>query len=185
VKIGTNLSTKEILDLESVGFQLPQRALISPRRLFGMEELPFNLTSFPTPASVDECPKTRLGKSICKNKNYASSLTLKGQIRKVMMIPHPGYGCIIILDSGAPPKVQQYLITTGTFPECSCEYFKDMATKSLGKHGGWTSCKHLYFVFTVIGSLKSERDAFIYVPSFSLNEVKQILDSSILAYHIP
>jgi hypothetical protein len=194
VKIGTNLSTKEILDLESVGFQLPQRAVISVRRLFGMEELPFNLASFPTPASLHEFQKTRPCKSIRRNNNapttkyannYASSLTLKIHIRKVTMIPHPGYGCIVTLDSGAPPKVQQYLITIGTFHECSCEYFKDMATKSLGKHGGWASCKHLYFVFIVIGSLKSERDAFIYAPSFSFNEVKQILEIGILAYRIP
>jgi hypothetical protein len=125
VKIGTNLSKKEILDLESVGFQLPQCVVISPRRLFGMAELPFDLASFPTPASTEEFPKTRSGKSIRRNNNApstkqanncASSLTLKGQIRKVMMTPHPGYGCIVTLDSGAPPKVQQYLITIGTFP---------------------------------------------------------------------
>jgi hypothetical protein len=64
VKIGTNLSKKEILDFESNGFQLPQCAVISPRRLFGLDELPFNLASFPTPASTDDCPKTRSGKSI-------------------------------------------------------------------------------------------------------------------------
>jgi hypothetical protein len=194
VKIGTNLSRKEILDFESTGFQLPQRAVISPRRLFGIEELPFNLASFPTPASVDDYPKTRSGKSIRRNNNapstkqannYASALTLKGQICKVTMIPHPGYGCIVTLDSGAPPKVKQYLITIGTFPECSCAFFKDMATQSLGRRGGWASCKHLYFVFTVIGSLKSERDAFIHAPTFSFNEVKQILESGILAYRIP
>jgi hypothetical protein len=101
------------------------------------------------------------------------------------MIPHLGYGCIVTLDFGAPPKVQQYLITIGTFPECSCKFFKDMATKSLGRRGGWASCKHLYFLFTVIGSLKSERDAFIHAPCFSFNEVKQILESGILAYCIP
>jgi hypothetical protein len=115
VKIGTNLSKKEILDFESAGFQLPQRAVISPRRLFGMEELPFSLASFPTPASADDCPKTRSGKSIRRNNNApstqqanncASALTLNGQIRKVTMIPHPGYGCIVTLDSGAPPKVK-------------------------------------------------------------------------------
>ena len=87
VKIGTNLSKKEILHLESVGFQLPQRAVIFPRRLFGMEELPFTLASFPTPANVDDFPKTRSGKSICRNNNApniqqanncASILTLKG-----------------------------------------------------------------------------------------------------------
>jgi hypothetical protein len=119
VKIGTNLSKKEILDLENTGFQLPQRAVISPRRLFGSDKLPLNLASFPTPTSADDCPKTRSCKSIRRNNNapstkqannYASALTLKGQICKVTMIPHPGYGCIVTLDSGAPPKVQQYLI---------------------------------------------------------------------------
>jgi hypothetical protein len=69
VKIGTNLSTKEILDLESAGFQLLQRAVISLKRLFRMEELPFNLASFLTPMSLDEFPKTRLGKTIRKNNN--------------------------------------------------------------------------------------------------------------------
>jgi hypothetical protein len=101
------------------------------------------------------------------------------------MIPHPRFGCIVTLDSGAPPKVEQYLITIGSFPNCSCEYFKDIATKSLGKRGGWTSCKNLYFVFTVIGSLNSNRDPFIHAPSFSFNEVKQILESGILASRIP
>jgi hypothetical protein len=101
------------------------------------------------------------------------------------MIPHPRFGCIVILDSRAPPKVQQYMITIGSFPECSYQYFKDMATKSLGKRGQWTNCKHIYFVFTVIGSLDSDRDAFIHAPSFSFNEVKRILESGILANQIP
>jgi hypothetical protein len=69
VKIRTNLSTKKILDLESIGFQLPQRSVISPMRLFGMEELPFNLALFPTPTSLDEFLKTRSGKSIRRNNN--------------------------------------------------------------------------------------------------------------------
>jgi hypothetical protein len=72
VKIGTNLSKKEILDLESVGFQLPQRAVISPRRLVGMDELPFNLASFPTPVSANEFPKTRSGNSIRRYYNAPS-----------------------------------------------------------------------------------------------------------------
>jgi hypothetical protein len=83
-KVGT---IEEILDFESADFQLPQRRVISPRRLFGTEELPFNLASFPTPASADDCPKTRSGKSIRRNNNApntkqanncASALTLKG-----------------------------------------------------------------------------------------------------------
>jgi hypothetical protein len=100
------------------------------------------------------------------------------------MILYLGFGCIVILDSGVPPKVQQYLITIGSFPECSCQYFKDMAAKSLGKRGRCANCKHLYFVFTIIGSLDSDRDAFIHAPSFSFNEVKRILESGILANFI-
>jgi hypothetical protein len=73
VKIGTNLSKKEILDFESAGFQLPQCAVISPRRLFGTEELPFNLASFPTPASADDYPNTRSGKSNRRNNNTPST----------------------------------------------------------------------------------------------------------------
>jgi hypothetical protein len=60
-----------------------------------------------------------------------------------------------------------------------------MATKALCKRGQWAKCKHLYFVFTVIGSLTSNRDAFTHAPSLSFNEVKRILESGILANRIP
>jgi hypothetical protein len=155
-----------------------------------MEELPFGLSSYSTPTSLDDYLKTRLSKIIrCNNNapttkhtnNCVSSFILKGHFRKVTMIPHPGFGCIVTLNSKVPSKVQQYMITIGSFPECSCQYFKDMAAKSLGKHGQWANCKHLHFVFTIKGSLDSDRDAFIHAPSFSFNEVKQILKSSILA----
>jgi hypothetical protein len=115
VKIGTNLSKKEILDLERAGFQLPELVVISPRRLFGMEELPSDLSSYPILVSPNEHPKIRLGKNIRRIKNVptmkqanncVSSLILNGQIRKVTMILHPGFGCIISLDFRAPPKVQ-------------------------------------------------------------------------------
>ena len=185
----TNLSKNKILDLENAAFQLPQHAIISLKRVFEMEELPFDLSSFPTLMSSDDYPKTRLGKIIRRNNNApttkqanncASSLTLKGYLRKVTMIPHLGFRHINILDFGVPPKVEQYLITIGSFPKCSHQYFKNMATKSLGKRGQWVNCKHLYFVLTIIGNLDSNRDAFIHAPSFSFNEVKRILESGIL-----
>ena len=69
MKIGTNLSKKEILDLENAGFQLLQGAVISPKRLFGIEKLPFSLASFSTLANADDYAKTRSGKSIRKNNN--------------------------------------------------------------------------------------------------------------------
>jgi hypothetical protein len=100
------------------------------------------------------------------------------------MILHLGFGRIVTLDSGVPLKIQEYMNTIGSFSECSYQYFKDMATKALGKRGQWTNCKHLYFVFTVIGSLDSNSEAFIHVPSFSFDEVKRILESYILAKRI-
>jgi hypothetical protein len=127
----------------------------------------FPSTLYPTPTSPDDYLKTKSEKIIRRNNNApttkhsnncTSFLTLKGHLCKVTMIPHPGFGCIVTLDSRAPPKVEQYLITIGSFLECSCQYFKDMATKSLDKRGQWTNCKHLYFVFTVIGSLDSCRN---------------------------
>jgi hypothetical protein len=98
------------------------------------------------------------------------------------MIPHLGYGCIIALDSGIPPKIQQHMITIGTFPDCSYPYFKEMVTKALGKQGQWANCKHLYFVFTVIYRLDTEVDDFIHAPSFSFNEVKHVLENGILKH---
>jgi hypothetical protein len=80
-----------------------------------MEELPFDLSSYSTPASPDDHPKIRSYKIIKRNKNasttkdannYMSSLILKDHLRQVTMIPHPRFGCIVILDSEVPPKVQ-------------------------------------------------------------------------------
>jgi hypothetical protein len=73
VKIGTNLSKKEILELEQAGFQLPQRAVISPRRLFETEGLPSDLSSYPIPASPAEHPKIRSGKKIRMIKNVPTT----------------------------------------------------------------------------------------------------------------
>jgi hypothetical protein len=64
MKIETNLSRKEILHLENADFQLPQHTIISPWRLFGMEELLFDLSSYSTLTSPDDYPKIRSGKII-------------------------------------------------------------------------------------------------------------------------
>jgi hypothetical protein len=108
VKIGTSLSRKEILDLEYAGFQLSQRRIISPRWLFGMEELPSDLSSYPIPASPDKHPKIKSGNTIRRNKNVptteqanncTSSLTLKGHLQKVTMIPILDLGVLFPLIS--------------------------------------------------------------------------------------
>jgi hypothetical protein len=143
------------------------------------------------PELPNDYPKIRAGKNIRRSKkgpttkqlnNCASAMTLKSRIVEVTMVPHPGFGCIIALESGTIPNTQQYLITIGSFPECSCPYFKDMLTKSLGKRGQWTHCKHLYYIFTIICNLNSDVDVFIHAPSFSFSEVKRVLETGVLKH---
>ena len=45
VKIGTNLTHSEIVALENLGFQLPQRERITPNRLFSNSALPLDLST--------------------------------------------------------------------------------------------------------------------------------------------
>ena len=187
VKLGTNLTKKEILALENATFYLPQGVIISTRRLFGGDIL-VDMASYPTPPILDDHSKARSSKNIRRNKkapttkhanNCASTLTLKAHVRQITMIPHPGYGCIITLDLGIPPNIQQYMITIGTFLDYSCLCFKEMVIKAFGKRGQWANCKHLYVIFTIICRLDAEVDDFIHAPSFSFNEVKHVLHNKI------
>jgi hypothetical protein len=180
VKIGTNLTRKEVLQLEDVGFHLPQREDISPKTLFTNQHLPMNLAAYVTRAFPDEFPNWRSGKNIrrnmkalttCHYNNCASALTLEGQVQKVTMIPAQVLGCIVTLDSGTQPTVQQDCLTIFQLPPCTCPYFKEMATKALGKRGHWANCKHLNFVLIEVCGLRPEVDYFINDPSFSSNEV--------------
>ena len=189
VKFRTNLTQKEMMELQNAGFRLPERVQISPKRLFGDQELPADLSGFQVPTFPAEHPSTRSGKKIRRNpnapttkqaNNCASAFTLKAFVRQVTMIPHPGFGCIIMLDSGILPNIHPYVITIGSFPECTCPYFKEMSTIALGKRGQWANCKHLYFIFVVICDLDAQVDVFIHAPSFSFHEVKRILESGIL-----
>jgi hypothetical protein len=174
--------------MQASKFQLLQRAIMSPRRFFG-REIPFDMASYFTPICLDDHPNTRSGKNIQRNKkvpttkhsnNCTSVLILKGCLRQVTIILHLGFGCIITLDLGVVPKIQQYMITIGSFLDCSCPYFKEMVTKALGKQGQWPNCKHLYFIFIVICGLNPDIDDFMHASSFSFNEVKRVLLNGIL-----
>jgi hypothetical protein len=156
VKFGTNFTKKEILALENANVCLIQHAVISPRRLFG-NNVPVDVASYPFPPFPDDHPKARSGKNIRRNKkapttkhanNCAFVLTLKGHVQQITMTPHPRYRCIIALDLEFLLNIQQYMIAIGTFPDCSCPYFKEMVMKALGKPGQWTNCKYLYFIFS-------------------------------------
>ena len=189
VKIGTNLTQKEILDLENAGFRLAPRLELSPRKLFRDGRSLVDLSEYPTPEFSNDFPKRRFGKNIRRNPNApstkhanscASALTVIGQILKVSMVPNPALGCIITFESRNGLKISQYLLTIGQFPSCSCPFFKDMSGKALGKRGQWTNCKHLYYIFHVVCGLDSEIDVFMHAPSFSFNEIKRVIQMVLL-----
>ena len=96
------------------------------------------------------------------------------------VVPHPGYGCIIALDSGTPPAMTQYQITVSSEPACTCPAFKQTMVK-FGKKGGYFSyCKHIYYVFIKVCKRDPNVDLFMHAPTFSFNEIKLLLESGIL-----
>ena len=114
--------------------------------------------------------------------NCASAQTLTARIERVTMVPHPRFGCIVSLVSGKEPRAQKYTMSISSFPSCTCPYFEEMILKSLGGHGQWAYCKHMYYIFAVICGLDGEVEPFLHAPSFSFNEVKRVLLSGILVY---
>ena len=189
MKMGTKLSVAEILALKAAGFRLPQCQVISPRWLFGGETSIELVLTYPIPSSPNEHPNSQAKKMIRRNPkastvkqqiNCASALTLNACIGKVTMVPHPRFGCIVSLHSGVHLCSENYMLTISSFLACTCPNFKEMKLRSLGKHGAWTNCKHLYYVFSVTCNLQSAVDIFMHAASFSFNEVKQVLLSGIL-----
>jgi hypothetical protein len=190
VKLGTNLKQCEILALEAAGFQLPQKVPVSPRRLFSTAPSPANLDSVPVPADADRYPGKREGKLVKRTAtrpnpqqrlSMGSADSLKAQLRSVTMIPHPGHGCIIALDSMTPPDVTQYHITISSLPGCTCPAFKKTMTNFRGR-SQFSYCKHVYYIFLKVCHRNPDVDLFIHAPTFSFNEVKVILESGILTH---
>jgi hypothetical protein len=192
VKLGTNLNITEIRALEAAGFQLPEKRPVSPRRLFSSAPPPANLSSLPVPADADRYPGKRDGKMVKRTAtrpnppqrlSMGSSDTLRARLRSVTMIPHPGHGCIIGLDSGIPPNVTHYQITISSNSGCSCPAFRKTMTKFRGRVQ-FSYCKHVYFILLKVCNRDPDDDLFIHAPTYSFNEVKILLESGILTHPI-
>jgi hypothetical protein len=93
----------------------------------------------------------------------------------ITILPFLGLGAVISLESGVEPDKKVYQITISHFPECTCLDFLNMAMASFGKRGQYINCKHLYYIFCYFCKMNCEGDKFIHSPSFSFNEVKQLL----------
>ena len=95
------------------------------------------------------------------------------QVTNVTAIPYPGYGVVIALDNG---KGKVYYISITDFPSCTCPSFVRMMSGALEKRLQWIYCKHVYYIFRYICKMDYKVDTFMHAPSYSYNEVMQVLE---------
>jgi hypothetical protein len=110
----------------------------------------------------------------------ASTEAMHATVMKLTMIPQPGFGCIITLQSKSEPQPPIYQVTVSSLPECKCAYFLDMISKFGRKCNSYMNYKHLYYIFIKVSNLDAEVNLFIHAPTFSFNEVKLILEGGLL-----
>ena len=110
----------------------------------------------------------------------ASAEAMHGTVLKLIMIPQPGFGCIIALQSKSEPQPPIYQVTVSYLLECNCAYFLDMISKFGRKRNFYQNCKHLYYIFIKVSNLDAEVNLFIHAPTFSFNEVKLIIEGGLL-----
>ena len=175
--------------LENAGFQLPQRERIIPNRLFTNSASPLDLSTLQVPENPQQYCRTRKSKSIRRSNsgpssrqllNINSAKAMQASILKATMIPQPGFGCIITLQSKPLPTDYIYQLTISSYPDCTCLAFKEMMSKFDRRGVLFKYWKHLYYIFVKICALDPKLDLFIHAPTFSFNGIKLVLESGIL-----
>jgi hypothetical protein len=86
VKIGTNLTRSEIVKLENVGFQLPQKERIAPTRIFNTAAPPLDLSGVDVPANPDSYSSSRQSKTTRRSATAPSTKQMQ------MVASHTSYG---------------------------------------------------------------------------------------------
>ena len=110
----------------------------------------------------------------------ASARAIDWTILKITMILWLEFDCVIMLQSKPTPTQSIYELTMNFLPECNCPTFKDMISKFGRKWNPIMHCKHLHFIFVKVFNLDLKVDLFIHVPIFSFNEIKLIIEGSLL-----
>jgi hypothetical protein len=115
---GTNLTREEIFLLQDAGFKFQERPSMSPRRMFALSNL-FEAPVFdhPGPPNPKVHPSTRNNKSVQWNANapttkhrnkWESARNIKRTVLGITVLPFPGLGAIISLESGLEPNKKVY-----------------------------------------------------------------------------
>jgi hypothetical protein len=191
VKIGTNLTRSEIEALENAGFQLPQKQSVPVSRTFNSSAPPPDLSQVPMPDNADVYPKTQKSKNMRRSitcasskhmQNIDSARAMKASILKVVMIPQPGFGCVVTLQSKPAPTESVYHLSISAYPDCNCPAFKETMAKLGRRRCLFRPCKHLYYLYIQVCKLEADHDLFMHAPTLSFLEVKTILERGILAH---
>ena len=175
--------------MENARFQLSQREHVSLNRSFNFT-LPVDFSSLQMPENLDHFLGTRKSKSVRRSNigpskqllSINSAMALEASNLKVTMIPQPGFGCIISLQSKPSPTDSVYQLTMSSYPDCMCLAFKEIMSKFDRRGFAYKYCKHLYYILVKICALDPEVDLFIHAPTFSFNEIRLILEKDILIH---
>jgi hypothetical protein len=150
---------------------------MSPWRIFTLSNLfEAPIFDYHGPPNPNIYPTTRNSKTIRRNANppmaehcskWESTHNIKGTIIGVIVLPFPGLGAIILLESRVEPDKKVYQITISRFPKCTCPDFLNMIVVLIGKQGQYINYKNLYYIFCYFCKMNFEGDKFIHSPSFS------------------
>jgi hypothetical protein len=86
----------------------------------------------------------------------------------VRVIPYPRYGVLIYIVSSEDIA---YSVAIGKILLCTCPNFIKISYWLLGRKG-----KHLSYVFKFLCKVDYNSDKFIHAPTYSYNEVMQLLE---------
>ena len=157
---------------------------MSPRRMFvSSVDMPICREQFLVLSNPDSHKTVRGNSTIRRNGDAptpehhnqweSASHMSTCQVTNVTAIPYPGYGVVIALDND---KGKVYYISITDFPSCTCLSFVKMMSGALGKQLQWIYCKHVYYIFRYICKMDYKVDTFMHAPSYSYNEVMQVLE---------
>jgi len=138
----------------------------------------------PTPSNATQYPTIQNNKTICRIANAPtieqrnkseSAGNVKGQIVGMTLLPFPGLGAIVSLETRADNNRNIYRITVGMYPACTCPDFVNMAASTIGGRQQYVNCKHLYYLFRYFYKVDVYDDVFIHAPTYNFNELKLLL----------
>jgi hypothetical protein len=159
IQHGVNLIQKEVSSLEVARFMFDSEHMKNPWSLFRGEPSTWSNFQVPStftpnvirPTDANNWPTTHCGKKVRRllvfkltqqhTNNWDASKLLSPSIGLPRVNVHSlGYGRIYNILYGH----KRFDVTIGNHPCCFCIYFGVMLVASLGKHGTWVQCKHVY-----------------------------------------